>query len=166
MTSATFDTDARRHNDAGLALAGYVLLTVSVFAAGIPALAAVALAYWRRDRATPGLRRHFARQIVIFWIAVLLLVIASALAIGGIVTAAATVVHVGVGHDWTTLTLNSDHLAFLDTDFDRIGLSTPVAGLFIGSLGAWALSGLWLFLAPIVGAIGLARSPLMGDRGR
>ena len=166
MTSAAVEAQGGRPDGAGVALAGYILLSLSVFAAGVPALVAVALAYWRRDRSVPALRDHFSRQIVIFWIAVLLIVIALALAVAAIVTAAGSLVHVGVHHDWTTVSLDASRLVFFDSDLGRLGLSTPVAGLAIGSIVAWAVSGLWLFIAPIFGAIALARSPLMGETRR
>jgi uncharacterized membrane protein len=166
MTSAAYSAGGKNASGAGLALAGYILLSVSMFAAGIPALIAVTLAYWRRDRSPPALREHFSRQIVIFWIAVLLLVVAIALGVAAAVTAAGTLAHVGSHDGWTTISLDASRLVIFDPDVDRFSLATPVAGLAIGAVGVWALSCLWLFIAPIFGLIGLARSPLMGDTGR
>lgn len=166
MTSATVETRTRGSNEAGLALVGYFLLSLSVFMAGFPALAAVVIAYWRRDRVEPAVRDHFNRQIVIFWIAALLLLIAMALAIAAIAVAAGHLVQVGRQAGWTTFSIHASNLIVLDSDLGRLSLATPVAGLAAGALGAWVCAGLWLFVAPIFGAIALARSPLIGNRGR
>jgi uncharacterized membrane protein len=66
-----------------VALAGYVLLFLSVFMFGVPALASVALAYAHRRDAHLVVRTHFGFQIRIFWTAVLLLVLSIASAVAG-----------------------------------------------------------------------------------
>jgi uncharacterized membrane protein len=166
VTSATIDTRPRTDTSAGLALAGYILLSLSVFAAGVPALIAVALAYWRRGRSPAWLRGHFNRQIVIFWIAVLLLVVAMALGVAAMVVWLVSLAHVRSHEGWTTVSMDSSRLVSFDPDLDQLGLPTPVAGLALGALGVWVLSTLWLFIAPIFGLIALARSPFLGDRER
>jgi uncharacterized membrane protein len=163
MTTTTVQT--RSADGIALAFAGYFLLAISVFAAGIPALAALILAYWQRPRATPGLAAHFTRQIVIFWIAVLMIVVALALGVAALAVAAGHLVQFTAHGGWTMISVDAGRLADFDFDHGQFNIATPVAGLALGSFAAWCLSGLWLFLAPIVGAIGLARSPLIGNRG-
>jgi uncharacterized membrane protein len=69
-----------------VALAGYVLLFLSVFMFGVPALAGAALAYVHRRDADPLAQSHFRFQLRIFGNAVLLLALAlvAAVAAGGL----------------------------------------------------------------------------------
>ena len=73
-----------------VALAGYVLLFVSVFMVGVPALEALALAYAHKSDTHLLARSHFRFQLRIFWTAILFL----ALALGSVV------VSVLVGGGW------------------------------------------------------------------
>ncbi|HEX4180726.1 MAG TPA: hypothetical protein VHY32_08040 [Caulobacteraceae bacterium] len=69
-----------------VALAGYVLLFLSVFMFGVPALASAALALMHRRDADLTAQSHFRFQLRIFGAAVLLLALAllAALAAGGV----------------------------------------------------------------------------------
>jgi uncharacterized membrane protein len=69
-----------------VALAGYVLLFISVFMFGIPALATMALAYAHKNDSHLLVRSHYRFQLRIFWTAVLfgLLAIGSAVTAGGL----------------------------------------------------------------------------------
>jgi uncharacterized membrane protein len=69
-----------------VALAGYVLLFISVFMFGVPALATMALAYAHKNDSHLLVRSHYRFQLRIFWTAVLfaLLAIASAVTAGGL----------------------------------------------------------------------------------
>jgi len=69
-----------------VALAGYVLLFISVFMFGVPALATMALAYAHKDDSHLLVRSHYRFQLRIFWTAVLfvLLAIGSAVTAGGL----------------------------------------------------------------------------------
>jgi uncharacterized membrane protein len=75
-----------------VALAGYVLLFVSVFMVGVPALAALALAYAHKSDTHLLARSHFRFQLRIFWTAILFL----GLSLGSVAAAAAAV----LGGDW------------------------------------------------------------------
>lgn len=147
------------------AVVGYALLSISVFAAGIPALIAVCFAYVWRDRSSPLIRRHFNRQIVIFWIAALLMLIAMGLGVGAVFAAAGHATVVSVDDTWTSFSLDVRRVADFNGD-TGLHVATPVVLLFVCALISWALGALWLFLAPIVGVIGLARSSAMGKTVR
>ena len=69
-----------------VALAGYVLLFISVFMFGVPALATMALAYAHKNDSHLLVRSHYRFQLRIFWTAVLfaLLAIGSAVTAGGL----------------------------------------------------------------------------------
>jgi uncharacterized membrane protein len=69
-----------------VALAGYVLLFISVFMFGVPALATMALAYAHKNDSHLLVRSHYRFQLRIFWTAVLfaVLAIASAVTAGGL----------------------------------------------------------------------------------
>ena len=69
-----------------VALAGYVLLFISVFMFGVPALATMALAYAHKNDLHLLVRSHYRFQLRIFWTAVLfiLLAIGSAVTAGGL----------------------------------------------------------------------------------
>ena len=71
----------------GIAMLNYGLLFTSIFFAGIPALIAVALAYARKSKTGPGLKKHFRFQIRIFWIAFFIALLAGACGISGVVLA-------------------------------------------------------------------------------
>jgi uncharacterized membrane protein len=71
----------------GVAMLNYGLLFTSIFFAGIPALIAVALAYARKSKTGPGLKKHFRFQIRIFWIAFFIALLAGACGIAGVVLA-------------------------------------------------------------------------------
>ena len=73
-----------------VAMAGYVLLFVSVFMVGVPALAALALAYVHKSDTHLLVRSHFRFQLRIFWTAILFL----ALALGSVALAT------GLGVGW------------------------------------------------------------------
>jgi uncharacterized membrane protein len=83
---ATPDVSFDRENR-GVAMLNYGLLFTSIFFAGIPALIAVALAYARKSKTGPGLKKHFRFQIRIFWIAFFIALLAGACGIAGVILA-------------------------------------------------------------------------------
>ncbi len=83
---ATPDLPLDRENR-GIAMLNYGLLFTSIFFAGIPALIAVALAYARKSKTGPGLKKHFRFQIRIFWVAFFIALLAGACGIAGVVLA-------------------------------------------------------------------------------
>ncbi len=83
---ATLDPPYDRENR-GVAMLNYGLLFTSIFFAGIPALIAVALAYARKSKTGPGLKKHFRFQIRIFWVAFFIALLAGACGIAGVILA-------------------------------------------------------------------------------
>lgn len=140
------ETITRRWNaDRPLALLGYGLLFVAVFFAGVTGPIAALIAYAVRDRAAPDLRRHFDRQIGIFWIAVALGVLAMAAGVAAVI-----------------VLLNSGMLLTVDEGIRlRAGDNEPAAwfvGLVAASIATWLATAIWLLCASGLGFIRLATS--------
>lgn len=139
-------TDTALHRwyaDRTLALVGYGLLFSSIFFAGLTGLVAVILAYALRDNAKLETRRHFDGQIRIFWVAVILSLLATALGVGGVVAL------VGGGVSWSLdRGLMPDHL--------DVAPGFWLFALLGGSVVTWAIAALWLLCASAIGFIRLA----------
>lgn len=141
----------RLDSDKVLALIGYGLLISGVFFGGVTALVALILAYVQRGQADPRIREHYGFQITVFWVGFVLFLVGGvalvwAIAVIGI-EAAANAVHA-------------------EADFDFFAPSNPalVIGLFIVSGIALTAATLWSLIAPLVGLLRLATSPVMRDR--
>jgi len=117
-----------------VALAGYVLLFISVFMFGVPALATMALAYAHKNDSHLLVRSHYRFQLRIFWTAVLF----TLLAIGSAITAGGMAI--------TTL-----------VDFARSHLPGVGAAMDQAHVGAWSgeISGLLLVAAVTLGVLGV-----------
>lgn len=139
-------TDAlphRWHADRTLALAGYGLLFSSLFFFGLTGLVAVILAYSVRDNAKPDTRRHFDGQIRIFWVAVILSLLATAAGICGVIAL------VGGGVSWSL------DRGLMPDQLD-VGTGFWLFALLGGSILLWLITALWLLCASAVGFIRLA----------
>jgi uncharacterized membrane protein len=142
------ETIAGRWNaDRPLALLGYGLLFVAVFFAGVTGPVAALIAYAVRDRATPDVRRHFDRQIGIFWIAVALGVLATAAGVAAVV-----------------VLLNSGMLLTVDDGIRLDAGENEPGAWFVGLVGAsiviWLATAIWLLCASGLGFIRLATSDI------
>ena len=115
-----------------VALAGYVLLFISVFMFGVPALATMALAYAHKNDSHLLVRSHYRFQLRIFWTAILF----ALLAIGSAITAGGMAI--------TTL-----------VDFARAHLPGVGAAMDQAHVGAWSgqISGLLLVAAVTLGVL-------------
>ncbi len=115
-----------------VALAGYVLLFISVFMFGVPALATMALAYAHKNDSHLLVRSHYRFQLRIFWTAILF----ALLAIGSAITAGGMAI--------TTL-----------VDFARAHLPGVGAAMDQAHAGSWSgqISGLLLVAAVTLGVL-------------
>ncbi len=156
-------TSDARTNGAPAAFVGYALLSVSVFAAGVPALAAVVLAYVKRASSPNLVRSHFNRQIVIFWIATALVGIAVAMGAATVVVTAGRLFAVSFFGDRFEVVLRPQLLIDIDPGLGKLDVSASAVALFFGTILSSAVAFLWLFLAPIIGAIGLARATMFSE---
>jgi uncharacterized membrane protein len=143
--------------DSNLALLGYALLFFSIFFAGMPGLVAAVIAYAQRDATNPSIRSHYNFQIRIFWVAVVLSLIAAVTAVAAAAISVGHFVEMGVQGGWDA--------------WDGISFSTsnihidPAVVVLLGITALTALAAaLWLMLAPLVGFIRLATQRSMGDR--
>ena len=143
--------------DSNLALLGYALLFFSIFFAGMPGLVAAVIAYAQRDSTNPSVRSHYNFQIRIFWVAVVLSLIAAVTAVAAAAISVGHFVEMGVQGGWDA--------------WDGISFSTsnihidPAVVVLLGITALTALAtALWLMLAPLVGFIRLATQRSMGDR--
>ena len=122
------------------AVVGYALLSISVFAAGIPALIAVCFAYVWRDRSSPLIRRHFnARSYLLDRRP------ADADRHGprrrrGLCGGGHAAV-VSVSDTWTTFGIDVRRVADFNGD-KGLQVATPVVVLFVCALISWALGAL------------------------
>jgi uncharacterized membrane protein len=142
MPEASYDRENR-----GVAMLNYGLLFTSIFFAGIPALIAVALAYARKSKTGPGLKKHFRFQIRIFWIAFFIALLAGACGLAGIVMAVVELAQgAGVwpwdGVDLRTMRVGGDIVFML------------VAALILSLIDA-----AWLMASSAFGFIRLASDP-------
>jgi uncharacterized membrane protein len=117
-----------------VALAGYVLLFISVFMFGVPALATMALAYAHKNDSHLLVRSHYRFQLRIFWTAVLFVL----LAIGSAVTAGGLAV--------------SKLIAFARANLPGVGAAMDQA-----HVGSWSaqIAGLLLIAAVTLGVLAL-----------
>ena len=117
-----------------VALAGYVLLFISVFMFGVPALATMALAYAHKNDSHLLVRSHYRFQLRIFWTAILF----ALLAIGSAITAGGMAI--------TSL-----------VDFTRAHLPGVGAAMDQAHVGSWSgqISGLLLVAAVTLGVLGV-----------
>ena len=154
------DRGGRRAETArNLAFINYALLFAAVLFAGVPAVAAAVIAYAQRDEAPGPLHSHFAFQIRVFWIAFALAMAAAAALLGAMVKIAAAMFEVTRLEGW-----NAPDVVRID--FTQVTLDAPLAILLGLSALFAALGGLWLILAPALGAMRLASRRPMGHGPR
>lgn len=131
-----------------LALLGYGLLFSAVFLAGLPAFAAVAIAYAKRNACDRALSSHFRYQIRTFWVGFFLTLLAALCGLAALFVILIDVIR-SFAPDET----------FGPADFNVvIALGAMTAGLA-------ALSGLWLIGASVYGFVRLASRRTMGADG-
>jgi uncharacterized membrane protein len=152
-TEAGHATRPDESSDRNLAYLVYGLLFFSLFFAGAPALVAVIIAYSRRGDVSPMIASHHRFQILIFWVSMVLALI------GGISMLAALGTLIGnlsqsISHEGS-ISLNNFSLEVRDVHM-------PVATVTFASIAliATLLTGFWLVLTSIFGALRLA-----SDRG-
>jgi len=143
--------------DRNLALLNYGLLFASVIFAGMPGMVAVVIAYSQRAAAAPAIRQHYNYQIRIFWIAVILTVVAALSALAAMAIGVGQLFHVGFSGNW-------DAWDSISLDSSEVVLSPQVVALLLVTAAASISACLWLLLAPLVGFIRLASRRGMGDR--
>ena len=143
--------------DRNLAMLGYALLFVSVLFAGMPGLIAVVIAYAQRDVADPAVRSHYNFQIRIFWVALVLTLIAALSALGAVAVGLGQLIDIGIHQQWDAW----DTVSFQASDIQLDPAIVVLLG--IAALSSLAAA-LWLMVAPIVGFIRLASRRGMGDR--
>jgi uncharacterized membrane protein len=140
-----------------VALAGYVLLFVSVFMFGVPALATVALAYAHKNDAHLLVRSHYRFQLRVFWTAVLF----GVLALGAAITAGGLAV--GKLIDFVHA-----HLPGVDTVMDRANVgswSGEIAGiLVIAAVTLGVLAVIWTLVASVFGFLRLLANRPIGHQ--
>ena len=137
-----------------VALAGYVLLFVSVFMVGVPALAALALAYVHKSDSHLLVRTHYRFQLRIFWTAILFL----ALALGSVVLAK------GLGVGWLFHIVHvTPGLSSVMTPGRTGAWSGGIAGLLlVAAVLLTALAVLWILGASLFGFIRLLANQPIG----
>ncbi|MGE5566309.1 MAG: hypothetical protein ACM3YN_09180 [Parcubacteria group bacterium] len=143
--------------DSNLALLGYALLFFSIFFAGMPGLVAAIIAYAQRQAVSPAIKSHYNFQIRIFWVGVVLSMIA---AVSGVAAAAISVgqlFQLGVQGGWDAW----DGISFSTSEFH---VDPPVVTLLSITAFAALATVLWLLIAPLVGFIRLATQHSMSDR--
>jgi len=140
-----------------VALAGYVLLFISVFMFGVPALATMALAYAHKNDSHLLVRSHYRFQLRIFWTAILF----ALLAIGSAVTAGGLAVS-------KLFDFVREHLPGVGAAMDRAGASSwsaEVAGLLlIGAITLGALAVIWTLVASLFGFLRLLGNRPIGHQ--
>jgi uncharacterized membrane protein len=140
-----------------VALAGYVLLFISVFMFGVPALATMALAYAHKNDSHLLVRSHYRFQLRIFWTAVLFVL----LAIGSAVTAG------GLAVPWL-IEFARAHLPGVGAAMDQAHVGSwpaQIAGLLLVAavtLGVLAL--VWTLVASLFGFLRLVSNRPIGHQ--
>lgn len=133
--------------DRNLALLAYGLLFFAIFFAGAPALIAVAIAYARRGQTTRMIRSHHRYQIIIFWGAFALTLLAALSGLAAIVSVLGEMIFQAAHVRWragAALTVTLPYLGPAVVAFSTAAIS----------LGVFA--GLWLMVMSGYGFIRLA----------
>ena len=139
------DTEARRFDtERIMGLIGYGLLFSAIFFAGVPGIVGVIMAYSQRRSATPQLREHYRFQIQIFWIGLLLGLVAGICGLWALVDL--------LGEAWRSE-------LHRDVQVSDLNFTGRIIGLFIASGIGLALMALWSLAAPAVGFLRLATTP-------
>jgi uncharacterized membrane protein len=140
-----------------VALAGYVLLFLSVFMFGVPALATVALAYAHMNDSHLLVRSHYRFQLRIFWTAVLF----GVLAIGAGITAGG----LAIGK---LIDFIHAQLPGVDSVMDRANVgswSGEIAGiLVIAAVTLGVLAVIWTLVASVFGFLRLLANRPIGHQ--
>jgi uncharacterized membrane protein len=140
-----------------VALAGYVLLFISVFMFGVPALATMALAYAHKNDSHLLVRSHYRFQLRIFWTAVLFVL----LAIGSAVTAGGLAVS-------KLVEFARDHLPGVGAAMDQAHVgswSAQVAGLLVvAAVTLGMLAVIWTLVASLFGFLRLVSNRPIGHQ--
>ena len=140
-----------------VALAGYVLLFLSVFMFGVPALATVALAYAHKNDSHLLVRSHYRFQLRVFWTAILF----GVLALGAAVTAGGLAVS-------KLVDFIHAHLPGVDAVMDRANVgawSGEIAGvLLIAAVTLALLAVVWTLVASVFGFLRLLGNRPIGHQ--
>lgn len=143
--------------DYAVALAGYVLLFISVFMAGVPALATFALAYAHRRDAHLLARSHFQFQLRIFYTALLFI----ALGAGSLVAAGGLALS-------RLIRFAHDHLPGLAGAMTQAHVDawsgTIAAALLAAAIVFFILTVIWLLVASLFGFLRLLAGRSIGHR--
>ena len=148
MATASHVTAEGREDevDRNLALLGYGLLFFAIFFAGVPALAAVALAYARKRNTDCAVKSHFRFQVYIFWVGFALTLLAAFAGLAALVILAGEIIRGMIDGRWDsldTVVLSQVHVAAVMVLFG-------VAGVLA------VLTGVWLMVTSAYGVIRLA----------
>ncbi len=138
-----------------LALLNYALMFAAVFFAGVPALAAVIIAYTQRDSAPEPARSHLGFQIRSFWVAFFLALLAG-------ICGLAAVIHVLASLYGLANTAGWGGVDQLEVEIGQVAIDATLLFLIVGAIALGFLSGLWLIGASIIGAVRLASDKTMG----
>jgi uncharacterized membrane protein len=146
---------APSNDDRVLATLLYALLFLTPFFMGLPALLAVVAAYVRRPQVDPMYRSHYAFQIRIFWIALVVFLLSVAAAITGLFL---TFGALGPEHAVSVVTTTDGHLEIETSRHFEIG------GVIVVIVAALALIAdvLWLMLAAVFGVARLLSGEPIG----
>ena len=142
--------------DRNLAYLVYGLLFFSLFFAGAPALVAVVIAYSRRGDVSPLIASHHRFQILIFWVSMVLALIGGISILAALGTLIATLSQ-SISQEGS-ISLNNFSLEVRDVHM-------PVATVTFASIALTAtlVTGFWLVLASIFGALRLASDRRIGE---
>lgn len=151
MDAYPVDPVAKRF-DRLLALTAYGLLIVSVFTFWVPALVAAAIAYAHRRDSDPLNGSHFRFQLTIFWVGVVLFLLAvvafvsaGGFALGGAIAALP-------GLSWSTISAAPS-----------MGAGGAALLLLVGGVGLLALGTLWTLGAAAWGCLRLVSDRPIGQ---
>lgn len=147
---------AARDSARNLALLNYGLLFASFFFAGVPALAAVIIAYTQRFSAAEPERSHFNFQIRCFWVAFILALLAG-------ISGLAAVIHVIASLYGVANTLGWDGFDKMEVVIGQMAIDASLLALIVGAIALAFLSGLWLVGTSVIGAIRLASDQGIGQ---
>lgn len=150
------DTPKDESADRNLAYLVYGLLFFSLFFAGAPALVALVIAYSRRGDVSPLIASHHRFQIMIFWIAMIIGLIGGISLFASIGTFIANIAHsISEGG---SISLNTFSLEVKD-----VHMPVATVTFAIIAIGATLLTGFWMVLASMFGALRLASGRPMGQ---
>jgi len=148
-------TATARETARNLAFINYALLFSAFFFAGAPALVAAIIAYIQRPNAPEPARSHFVFQVRTFWIAFALALLAGIAGLGAVIHVMASLYGLASASGWAGFDQ-------FEVVIGQVAIDATLLSLIAAAVILVFLSGFWLIVASLYGAVRLASNQGIG----